>query len=55
VLAARLIVMHTCDTPLCVRPDHLVAGSHADNVADMVAKRRDNFGGHGPVLDRRAA
>jgi hypothetical protein len=34
------VVMHKCDTPQCVRPDHLVAGTHADNVADKIAKGR---------------
>jgi hypothetical protein len=35
-------IMHRCDNRLCVRPDHLVPGSQADNMADMVAKGRDN-------------
>lgn len=34
------VVCHTCDTPLCVRPDHLVIGTDADNVEDMWAKGR---------------
>ncbi len=36
------IVMHTCDNPPCCRPDHLVVGSYADNVQDMLAKGRAN-------------
>jgi hypothetical protein len=31
---------HTCDTPLCVRPDHLFVGTPADNQADKVDKGR---------------
>ena len=38
------VVRHGCDTPLCVRPDHLRIGSHADNVADRHARERDARG-----------
>lgn len=33
-------VLHHCDTPLCVRPDHLFLGDQAVNMADMKAKGR---------------
>lgn len=34
------VVRHHCDTPLCVRPDHLASGTQADNIADMNARGR---------------
>jgi len=42
-----LVVRHKCDTPLCVNPDHLLIGTHADNVRDRESRGRGPRGeGH---------
>lgn len=33
-------VLHRCDTPACVNPDHLFVGTQKDNTADMIRKGR---------------
>lgn len=35
------VVMHSCDTPLCCNPKHLICGSQADNITDRFRKGRD--------------
>ena len=39
-LPASTLLMHTCDTPACVRPEHLRIGTQRENIADRDAKGR---------------
>ena len=38
-------VLHHCDNPACVRPDHLFLGTKQDNSQDMAHKNRVRGGG----------
>lgn len=40
-------VLHTCDTPPCVRPSHLFLGTITDNRRDQIQKRRHLYGERG--------
>lgn len=39
-IPADLLVLHSCDNPPCIRPDHLMLGTQRANIRDMLAKGR---------------
>lgn len=40
--AGNLVIRHTCDVTYCCNPDHLRAGSYADNSQDRERRNRSN-------------
>lgn len=47
-------LIHACDNPPCVNPDHLRWGTHQENMADKMAKNRHAYGekiGRGKLTD----
>lgn len=43
-ISANLQVLHKCDQPCCINPDHLFLGTQQENIADMDRKGRRKVG-----------
>lgn len=41
-IPTRMLVLHGCDNPSCVNPNHLFLGTQKDNIDDMFTKKRAN-------------
>lgn len=37
-------ILHRCDNPMCINPEHLSAGTQMDNIRDMYRKERAAVG-----------
>lgn len=48
VIPEEGLILHHCDNPPCVNPDHLSVGTSLRNAQDMVARGRSNRGEHRP-------
>jgi len=40
----KLFIMHKCDNPECINPNHLMAGTPKENTQDMISKGRKPVG-----------
>jgi hypothetical protein len=41
---SSIIIRHTCDNTQCINPEHLIKGTHQDNVDDRVLRGRSAIG-----------
>ncbi len=54
-LLSSTLVLHSCDTPPCVNPRHLFAGTHKMNTRDMLSKGRGSVPPHSYGVEHHAA
>lgn len=44
-----LMILHSCDRPCCINPNHLRAGTQVHNMKDMKDRNRQSRGSHRPL------
>lgn len=44
ILLPKEVIMHKCDNPACINIDHLILGTHRENILDMWDKSRGVLG-----------
>ncbi len=47
-IPAGKVIRHTCDNRACINPEHLIIGTHLDNMADMTSRGRQCKGEASP-------
>lgn len=53
IYPGKLFVLHRCDVPSCVNPDHLFLGTAMDNAQDRNKKKRQAKGESFPLRTKR--
>ena len=43
-IGTGMVIRHTCDTPACISPSHLIIGTHTDNARDRVERGQQAVG-----------
>lgn len=54
IAPGKLMVLHKCDNPECINPNHLYLGTAKDNVRDWIERGKSiNSSGYKPLYKRR--